>query len=68
MKRASRGIAPIIIIVLIAIFLAIIVAEGNGIKEMPYSELLNSISNNEVKEVSSSSRTSVGPGTLLKRK
>ncbi|MBR6253413.1 MAG: ATP-dependent zinc metalloprotease FtsH [Clostridia bacterium] len=55
MKRASRGIAPIIIIVLIAIFLAIIVAEGNGIKEMPYSELLNSISNDEVKEVSLSS-------------
>ena len=55
MKRASRGIAPIIIIVLIAIFLAIIVAEGNGIKEITYSEFMTQIAADNVEDITLSS-------------
>ena len=55
MKRASRGIAPIIIIVLIAIFLAIIVAEGNSVKEITYSEFMTQIAIDNVDDITLSS-------------
>jgi len=55
MKRASRGIAPFFIIVLVVVFLAVVVAGENKSSEMTYSELMNKITNGEVETVTLSS-------------
>ena len=53
--RKGRGIPSFIIIVLIVFFLASVVMQANTVKEIKYSELMKSISNGEVAEVTLSS-------------
>ena len=53
--RKSRGIPSFIVIVLIVIFLAIVVMERNGTQEITYSNLMQSITQEEVSEIALSS-------------
>jgi len=55
MKKPFRGIAPLIITVLIVIFMCVVVAEQGGSSEISYTELVSKIETGEVKEVNLSS-------------
>ncbi len=51
MKKSGRGIAPILIIVLIVAFLAIVVAQSNQVTEISYSVLMTELNNKNVSDV-----------------
>ncbi len=53
--KSAKGVPSFIVIVLIVIFLAIIVMQGNSTQEMTYSELMKAIDNEQVAEVTLSS-------------
>ena len=53
--KSAKGVPSFIVIVLIVIFLAIIVMQGNTTQEMTYSELMKAIDNEQVAEVTLSS-------------
>ena len=64
MKKSFRGIAPLIICMIMMFFVAAIIADSGTSKEMTYSELLANIESGEVSSVVLSNETSTATVTL----
>ncbi|MBQ6860718.1 MAG: ATP-dependent zinc metalloprotease FtsH [Clostridia bacterium] len=64
MKKSFRGIAPLIICMIMMFFVAAIIADSGANKEMSYSDLLTNIKSGEVASVVLSNETSTATVTL----